>query len=178
MSTRILCTGDFQLNKAFKSLGDYSTTFRDQLMDTFANVVRNHGPQHDLVLIAGDLFDRKSTPTKIIQQTAKILSDCTTPCLIIPGNHDPVNSGIPVVLQEALSQLGCGHVEVAVKREPVPYPKLGLTLFPAPLFREDDISDQWGGSLNEQNLKAQGSPRCMASSNHYQMGSFHQILLH
>ena len=144
MSLRILCTGDFQLDKTFGTLGEHAKNFRDQLMDTFTKVIQNHGPEYDLILIAGDLFDRKATPTPIIQKAAKILASCSTPCLIIPGNHDAVNSGIPAVLQEALSQLGANHVEVAVKREPVPYPALGITLFPAPLFRKDDISDQWG----------------------------------
>ena len=144
MAVRILCTGDFQLDKTFGTLGEHAKNFRDQLMDTFTKVIQNYGPEYDLILIAGDLFDRKATPTSIIQKAAKILASCSTPCLIIPGNHDAVNSGIPAVLQEALSQSGANHVEVAVKREPVPYPDLGITLFPAPLFRKDDISDQWG----------------------------------
>lgn len=144
MSIRVMCTGDFQLDKTFGTLGMHATTFRKQLMDTFAEVIQNHGPEHDLILIAGDLFDRKATPTSIIEEAATILASCPTPCLIIPGNHDPVNSGIPTVLQEALSQLGAEHVKVAVKREQVAYPELGITLFPAPLFRKDDISDQWG----------------------------------
>ena len=144
MTLRILCTGDFQLDKTFGTLGEHAKKFRDQLMDTFTKVIQNYGPEYDLILIAGDLFDRKATPTPIIQKAAKILASCSTPCLIIPGNHDAVNSGIPAVLQEALSQSGANHVEVAVDREPVPYPDLGITLFPAPLFRKDDISDQWG----------------------------------
>jgi len=144
MTLRILCTGDFQLDKTFGTLGEHAKKFRDQLMDTFSKVIQNYGSEHDLILIAGDLFDRNATPTPIIQKVAKILASCSTPCLIIPGNHDPVKSGIPVVLQEALSLLGADHVQVAVKREPVSYPDLGVTIFPAPLFRKDDISDQWG----------------------------------
>ncbi len=144
MSIRVMCTGDFQLDKTFGTLGTHAKTFRKQLMATFTEVIQNHGPDHDLILIAGDLFDRKATPTSIIEEAATILANCPTPCLIIPGNHDPVNSGIPTVLQVALSQLGAEHVKVAVKREPVAYPELGITLFPAPLFRKDDISDQWG----------------------------------
>ena len=144
MSIRVMCTGDFQLDKTFGTLGMHAKTFRKQLMDTFVEVIQNHGPEHDLILIAGDLFDLKATPTSIIEEAATILASCPTPCLIIPGNHDPVNSGIPTVLQEALSQLGAEHVKVAVKREQVAYPELGITLFPAPLFRKDDISDQWG----------------------------------
>lgn len=144
MTLKVLCTGDFQLDKTFGTLGEHAKNFRDQLMDTFTKVIQNYGPEYDLILIAGDLFDRKATPTPIIQKAAKILASCSTPCLIIPGNHDAVNSGIPTVLQESLSQSGANHVKVAVKREPVPYPDLGITLFPAPLFRKDDISDQWG----------------------------------
>ena len=144
MTLKVLCTGDFQLDKTFGTLGEHAKKFRDQLMDTFTKVIQNYGPEYDLILIAGDLFDRKATPTPIIQKAAKILASCSTPCLIIPGNHDAVNSGIPTVLHESLSQSGANHVKVAVKREPVPYPDLGITLFPAPLFRKDDISDQWG----------------------------------
>jgi len=144
MGIRILNTGDFQLDKAFGTLGNHAQAFRGQLMKTFAKVIENHGAEHDLILIAGDLFDRKATPTSIIEEAATILASCTTPCLIIPGNHDPVNSGIPTVLQEALLQRGAAHVKVATTREPVDYADLGITLYPAPLFRKDDISDQWG----------------------------------
>jgi hypothetical protein len=144
MSVRVLCTGDFQLDKAFGTLGPEAETFREQLMKTFAKVVQTHGPHHDLILIAGDMFDRKATPTSIIEEAATVLASCNTPCLIIPGNHDPVNSGIPSVLQEVLSQRGATHVHVAVERKPIEYKELGLTVFPAPLFRKDDLSDQWG----------------------------------
>ena len=140
---KILATGDFQLDKSFGTLGEHAVLFRKQLMATFNEVIMKHASDHDLVLIAGDLFDRKATPTSVIEAAADTMARCTTHCVVLPGNHDPVNSGIPSVLAEALHQRGATHVHVAVKREPIPLPKLGLTLYPAPLFRKDDISDQW-----------------------------------
>ena len=142
MSLRLLCTGEFQLDQTFGTLGEHAKNFRDQLMDTFTKVIQNHGPEYDLILIAGDLFDRKATPTPIIQKAAKILANCSTPCLIIPGNHDAVNQEYPLFFKRHF--LNREPTMVAVERKPVPYPDLGITLFPAPLFRKDDISDQWG----------------------------------
>ena len=140
---KILATGDFQLDKSFGTLGEHAVLFRKQLMATFNEVIMKHASDHDLVLIAGDLFDRKATPTSVIEAAADTMARCTTHCVVLPRNHDPVNSGIPSVLAEALHQRGATHVHVAVKRKPIPLPKLGLTLYPAPLFRKDDISDQW-----------------------------------
>ena len=58
------------MDKTFGTLGEHAKNFRDQLMDTFTKVIQNYGPEYDLILIAGDLFDRKATPTPIIQNKA------------------------------------------------------------------------------------------------------------
>ena len=98
MTIRILCTGDFQLGKSFSTLGESAKIFREQLMTTFSEVIDNHGKEHDLILIAGDLFDRAATPTALIEEVAEKLANCSTPCVVLPGNHDAVNTGIPKVL--------------------------------------------------------------------------------
>lgn len=143
MSIKILATGDFQLDKTFKTLGKHAEAFRQQLMATFKQVMLESTRDHDIVVIAGDLFDRMGTPIHIIQEVAETLAKCPITCVILPGNHDPVISGIPKALSEALKAKNASHVHVALKREPIHFEPLGMTLYPAPLFRKDDISNQY-----------------------------------
>lgn len=144
MTIRILCTGDFQLGKSFSTLGESAKIFREQLMITFTEVIDNHGKDHDLILIAGDLFDRAATPTALIEEVADKLANCSTPCVVLPGNHDAVNTGIPKVLLQALASRKADHVYVPIERTPLVLDELGVTLYPAPLMRRDDLSDQYG----------------------------------
>tara|TARA_B110001452_G_C15239527_1_gene429165 strand:+ start:2043 stop:3182 length:1140 start_codon:yes stop_codon:yes gene_type:complete len=144
MSIKILATGDFQLDKRFGTLGNHAKNHREQLMKTFEEVITTNAAGHDLVLIAGDLFDRMATPVRIIEQAADILSRCPSTCVVLPGNHDPVISGIPKALIEALRNRNATHVHVILKREPLKIDGLNVTLYPAPLFRKDDISDLYG----------------------------------
>ena len=143
MSIKILATGDFQLSKAFGTLGNHAEAFRQQLMATFKHVMLESTKDHDLVVIAGDLFDRMATPIHIIQEVAETLAKCPITCVVLPGNHDPVISGIPKALSEALKAKNANHVHVALKREPIHFETLGMTLYPAPLSRKDDISNQF-----------------------------------
>jgi hypothetical protein len=144
MSIKILATGDFQLDKRFGTLGKHAKAYRTQLMATFEEVMTSEAAGHDLVLIAGDLFDRMATPVRIIEQAADILSRCPSTVVVLPGNHDPVISGSPKALIEALKNRNAEHVHVALKREPLRIDDLNITLYPAPLFRKDDISDLYG----------------------------------
>ncbi|MDC0528019.1 metallophosphoesterase [Candidatus Poseidoniaceae archaeon] len=143
MSVKILATGDFQLDKTFGTLGKHAEAFRKQLMATFKHVMLESTKDHDIVLIAGDLFDRMGTPIHVIQEVAETLAKCPITCVVLPGNHDPVISGIPKALTEALKAKNASHVHVALKREPIHFEALELTLYPAPLFRKDDISNQY-----------------------------------
>jgi predicted MPP superfamily phosphohydrolase len=143
MSVKILATGDFQLHKTFGTLGKHAEAFRQQLMATFEQVILESTKDHDIVVIAGDLFDRMGTPIHIIQEVAETLAKCPISCVVLPGNHDPVISGIPKALSEALKAKNATHVHVALKREPIHFEALGMTLYPAPLFRKDDISNQY-----------------------------------
>ena len=143
MSIKILATGDFQLHKTFGTLGKHAEAFRQQLMATFEQVILESTKDHDIVVIAGDLFDRMGTPIHVIQEVAETLAKCPITCVVLPGNHDPVISGIPKALSEALKAKNANHVHVALKREPIHFEALGMTLYPAPLFRKDDISNQY-----------------------------------
>ena len=139
---RVLCTGDFQLGKAFSTLGASAKDFRNQLFET-AKAVLAAGDDADLVLVAGDVFDREATPTRDIENFAKVLARCRAHVVVIAGNHDSIVSGIPGVLRAALEGLNANHVTVATDRSPVRFDDLNVTVFPASLMTRGDLSDQW-----------------------------------
>jgi len=142
---RILATGDFQIDKSFSTLGKYSSKFNQQLINTFTEVIVEHAPNHDLVLIAGDLFDRAESHTRVIQSIGDILAKCPTTCVILPGNHDPVNSGIPGVLSSYLEGMGANHIHVSLNRKPIILDNHNCTIFPGTFYSKDDISDMTEG---------------------------------
>lgn len=143
MTLKILATADWQLGKAFTTLGENAKTFRKQLFDTAREVMENHAPDYDLVVIAGDLFDSESAPFSLIEEVAQMLADCKTPTFIIGGNHDSIASGIPKALEDTLQLLGAGHVTVMNEQRPYFNESLGVTFYPGTVKRRDDLSDQW-----------------------------------
>ena len=142
MTVKILCTGDTQLGKSFGTLGDSAGDFRNQLFATFKRVMSD-AKDYDLVLVAGDVFDREGTPTRLIEAAADVFAACKTPTVVLAGNHDSLKSGIPQVLKAALTRRKADHVFVPLQREPLPFPKLGLTVYPVPLLNKGDISNQY-----------------------------------
>ena len=142
MTVNILCTGDTQLGKAFGTLGASAGDFRNQLFETFKRVM-NDAKNYDLVLVAGDVFDREGTPTSLIEAAADVFAACKTPTVVLAGNHDSLKSGIPQVLNAALARRKADHVFVPLQREPLPFPELGLTVYPVPLLNKGDISNQY-----------------------------------
>lgn len=143
MTVNILCTGDSQLGKAFGTLGASAGDFRNQLFATLKRVLSD-AKDYDLVLVAGDLFDREGTPTSLIEAAADVFAACKTPTVVLAGNHDSLKSGIPQVLKAALARRKADHVFVPLQREPLPFPELGLTVYPVPLLNKGDISNQYG----------------------------------
>ena len=142
MNVRILCTGDTQIDKSFGTLGDAATAFRKQLLSTFKRVMAE-AKDYDLVLVAGDVFDREGTPTGVIEEVADVFAACKTPTVVLAGNHDSLKSGIPRVLHAALAQRNASHVFVPLQREPLLFPELGVTVYPVPLANRGDLSNQY-----------------------------------
>lgn len=142
MGVRILCTGDTQLDKSFGTLGGSAPAFRKQLLSTFKRVMLD-AEDYDLVLVAGDVFDREGTPTGVIEEVADVFAACKTPTVVLAGNHDSLKSGIPQVLRAALAQRNATHVSVPLQREPLLFPDLGVTVYPVPLANRGDLSNQY-----------------------------------
>lgn len=142
MNVRILCTGDTQLDKSFGTLGGSAPAFRKQLLSTFKRVMAE-AKDYDLVLVAGDVFDREGTPTRVIEEVADVFAACKTPTVVLAGNHDSLKSGIPRVLHAALAQRNATHVFVPLHREALLFPELGVTVYPVPLANRGDLSNQY-----------------------------------
>ena len=140
MGLRILATGDFQLGKMFRGYGENAVTLQNQLFETARDIIEVHASDYDICLIAGDIFDRIATPTNLIEGFADVLSRCKAKVLLIPGNHDPVNSGIPKALSKALEFRSANHVYISLEKEPVRFDDLDVTVYPAPLMWKDEIS--------------------------------------
>ncbi|HBS06273.1 MAG TPA: hypothetical protein DEA96_14995 [Leptospiraceae bacterium] len=85
---RILHTSDWHLGKTLHehSLIEDQKHFLDQLL----NLLRSD--PHDVLIVAGDIYDRSIPPREAVQLLSDFLSrfrrQCDIPVLIIPGNHD------------------------------------------------------------------------------------------
>lgn len=90
---KILHTGDFHLDSPFTGV-DLATgeRLRDELRKIFIDVVELAG-EHDMMLIAGDLFDCGYVTPETLALVRDSLAAYGKPVVIAPGNHDPYSSG-------------------------------------------------------------------------------------
>jgi DNA repair exonuclease SbcCD nuclease subunit len=90
---KILHTGDFHLDSPFTGV-DLATgeRLRSELRKIFIDVVELAGA-HDMMLIAGDLFDCGYVSPDTLELVRDALAAYGKPVVIAPGNHDPYSSG-------------------------------------------------------------------------------------
>lgn len=85
---RILHTSDWHLGRIFH--GVTLTDDQAYILDQFVELTADAKP--DVVLIAGDIYDRSLPPVeavKLMDETlSRILLDCRVPVILIAGNHD------------------------------------------------------------------------------------------
>jgi exonuclease SbcD len=85
---KILHTSDWHLGRIFH--GIHLTEDQSILLDQFIKLVGDVMP--DIILIAGDIFDRSVPPVEAVnlldETVSKILMDYNIPILMIAGNHD------------------------------------------------------------------------------------------
>lgn len=85
---RILHSSDWHLGKLFE--GHHLTEDQAYVLDDFVALVRDAKP--DVVLIAGDLYDRSVPPQEAVvllnDVLNRIVKDLRVPTLAIAGNHD------------------------------------------------------------------------------------------
>lgn len=85
---RILHTSDWHLGRIFH--GIHLTGDQAHVLDQFVSLISDARP--DVVLIAGDVYDRSVPPTEAVRLLDEVLSrillDCKVPVIMIAGNHD------------------------------------------------------------------------------------------
>lgn len=115
---KIFHTADWHLGKLVQGIS--MTEDQRHILHQFIEEIKKEQP--DVVIIAGDLYDRSVPPTDAIQllnQTLKqILIDEKTPIVAIAGNHDSatrVNFGSELMKASGLHMVG--HLEKTI--EPV-----------------------------------------------------------
>lgn len=85
---RILHTSDWHLGRLLH--GVYMTDDQEHVLDQLVGLIEKEKP--DLLVIAGDIYDRAVPPhpaVALLDRTlARIINDLKTPTVVIAGNHD------------------------------------------------------------------------------------------
>lgn len=90
---KILHTGDIHLDSPFAGLSpDAARQRRSELRAAFSDMISYARQQDvDLVLIAGDLFDKVYVTRDTIALLCREFASLLCPVVIAPGNHDPAD---------------------------------------------------------------------------------------
>ncbi|SMB81852.1 Exodeoxyribonuclease I subunit D [Desulfonispora thiosulfatigenes DSM 11270] len=85
---KIIHTGDWHIGKIVHSI--HMTEDQRYILKQFIELVAKEKP--DVVIIAGDLYDRSVPPVEAVELLDEVLSeillDLNTPIMIVAGNHD------------------------------------------------------------------------------------------
>lgn len=124
---KILHTGDVHLDSPFAGLGrDAARERRRELRETFsAMMAYAKTAKVDLVLIAGDLFDRKFATRETVELICETFGSLDCPVVVAPGNHDPADGrgiwhsgtlpeNVHVFTEEKLSRFSFADIGVDV----------------------------------------------------------------
>lgn len=132
---KFLHTSDWQLEMGFKSIQSKASPLRRARVDAVKQIVALADKERvDFVLAAGDLFDDNRIEYRVIEEVAGILSKCSAPVYLLPGNHDPLTPDSPYILHSALFK----DSAIALREEkPISFnatsaPHILVTLYPCP----------------------------------------------
>jgi DNA repair exonuclease SbcCD nuclease subunit len=137
---RILHTADWQLGLRAAQAGERAAVVRAERLAAVARLVDlAHELAVDLVLVAGDVFDRQEIDEPVLEAAIDQLERLAPiPVVLLPGNHDPLEVG-GVWDRRAFSRAGA-HVTIAREaRELEVLP--GLAIYPCPLRQRISTQD-------------------------------------
>ena len=92
---RLLHTADWHLGARSAALGERAADSRAQRLKTAEKLVDLAAEQAiDIVLVAGDVFDRPDVDAHVVGKAIDLLNEfAPRPVVILPGNHDPAGPG-------------------------------------------------------------------------------------
>jgi DNA repair exonuclease SbcCD nuclease subunit len=141
VSVLILHTADWQLGKAFGTLGDEARVrLRDVRFEAVARIgALARDRRADAVLVAGDVFDSSTAADSTLRRALVAMESFCGPWVLLPGNHDPLAAeGV----WARLGRLGLpDSVIIAGRPEPLTLAGGRLVVLPAPLSRNNETAD-------------------------------------
>lgn len=90
MQLTVMATADVHLGMKFASYGDVQQKLIEARFASLSEIVRlANQSECDLLIVAGDLFDRVRVAIDVVERAAAILSEFDgAAAVILPGNHD------------------------------------------------------------------------------------------
>ncbi len=135
---RFIHTADWQMGAKFAHLGELASPTRDRRGETARRVVRlAEDREVDFLVIAGDMFEDHAVGSSTIQETLDALRQTAAPVFILPGNHDPLQSGGVWNRRPWLRAPG----NVRLLEEETPVECGGALLYPCPLRQKRSQRD-------------------------------------
>lgn len=134
---KFLHTADWQIGMKAAHAGDAGEVVRRERLEAARNLVTaatEHGVE--FILVAGDTFEHNAVPRTDVQSVADILGAFPGPVYLIPGNHDPLESG-------SVWDYGAweGHENLTVVRDAAPIVIPGGVLLPCPTRSRHSMAD-------------------------------------
>jgi DNA repair exonuclease SbcCD nuclease subunit len=145
---RFLHTSDWQLGMTLhflspESQSRYSQARIDAVAD-LARVVADH--QCDFVVVSGDVFETNRVSRQIVVRACEAMSTIPVPVLLLPGNHDPLDSG-SVYTSEIFLERQPANVRVLTGAE-VERPSDGVEVIGAPWRSKRPLEDLLAKALD------------------------------
>ena len=138
MSVRILHTADIHLDAPFRWLGERGEEQRAQVRRTF-EAVCELAKEHDLALIAGDLFDSNAVSQRTLEWAIGLLAGAGVPVCVLPGTHDGLGPDC-VYLRPEWQRAGNVHLLTQNQIQLVHFNDLGVCVHARPVAGNENSS--------------------------------------
>lgn len=144
---KIFHFADLHLGLSFKRHEEAGSVLSEARYHTLKKLVElANDLEANLLVIAGDLFDRIRMKASEIQQAVNAINEFKgDKVLVLPGNHDYYSQDSP--LWNSFSNNASSHVEILHQMQPYTLDDIGIqaTIWPAPCFSKhsDTNTMQW-----------------------------------
>jgi exonuclease SbcD len=162
MEIRILASADQHIGMRFTDYAGIQDTLRQARLAALENLVQiGNAEQCDLLVVAGDLFDRLTVAGREVRRAAQILDGFRGETAVLPGNHDFLPAG-GCELWDTFRQAAGPRTVLLEKRRAydLEVGPLGLRLYPGPCdskhSRQNAVA--WVGPARRQEAVGEADP--------------------
>lgn len=147
MALRILHTSDLHLGMRCSRYGEAAGQLREARFRTLDRLVAMAAEEKcDLLLVAGDLFNKVTIEKRDIRRAAESLAGFSEGLvLVLPGNHDYISRGQNDLWEDFRGYAGDNTILLA-EEEPYPLGQYGVdaTVYPAPCDSKHSSENRLG----------------------------------